>query len=76
MFGMDKGYESMEQSRGRDICEETIMLFQKSRDESQARKLVVMRAIIIIINLTKFAAQSVQFSSIQLLSRVRLFATP
>ena len=57
MFGMDKGYELMEQSGGRDICEETIMLFQKSRDESQARKMVIMRVIIIIINLTRFAAQ-------------------
>lgn len=47
----------MEQSGGRDICEETIMLFKKSRDESQGRKLVIMRVIIIIINLTRFAAQ-------------------
>lgn len=46
---MDKGFELMEQSGGRDTSEEPTVIFQESGDESQPRKLVIMTVIITII---------------------------
>lgn len=48
---MEKGFELVESSRGRETHEQIIVTFQVSEMKTQAKKLVIIRMMIIMINL-------------------------